>query len=73
MSNDKIYDELCKIYEELKASLRESEPESPTNHTDELASTEVRRLLKNEPDFTKRIATPLPTKRRRRVTLRKVT
>jgi hypothetical protein len=38
-----------------------------------LTLNELEGWIKYEDDFTKRIATPLPTKRRRRVTLRQVT
>ena len=61
MSDDKIYDDLCKIYEELKAALKEPEP--PKSHIDDLAPTEVRKLLKNEPDFTRSIVKPLGRRR----------
>ena len=75
---DKIYEELCKICDELRGNLKQDKASKEFEDGQKigLCSTEVRRLLRNEPDFTKRIVTPLKsnrTKRRSDVTQLRVT
>jgi hypothetical protein len=71
MSDDEILDRLKRIHTELLKLVADSEPEMIDDYI--FSEQEEKAWFEAEHDFTKRIATPLPTKQRRRVTLRKVT
>jgi hypothetical protein len=66
---DKIYEELCRICDELEADLRNEESEefdSENRVLPELVNNHrVQAWLKKEPNFAKRIATPIHGKQPR--------
>ena len=69
--DESLDDKIRRVKKELQDMAAESEYESREDYV--YSESEEQGWRTNEPNFTKRIATPIPTKQRRRVTLLLVT